>query len=126
MSKHPHANPYAVNSPEHVEALRRYDAGKTHGTLADGTEWIVCPPFSPSQGWPEVESHLWGAFPVLAIETGGYSDIEAIDPFTRRRFNVAQAWAGETNVYDAMRKLIDAMQEVGFLDTISDAPVSRT
>ena len=127
-TRHPHATPHPAGSEAHTELSRRQDAATTKGTSKAGYPWQVSPAFDPQvKYWPNVESHLWGAFPVLAIETGGYNDIEAEDPFTGRTFYLGGSCNGEgVSPYDALRRLVDAMEEAGFLDEVSEPPVSRT
>lgn len=97
---------------------------KVKGTLADGTEYTVRPALNPdAPRWPQVEGHVWNAFPQLAIETGGYHDLEAYDPFTgrmiwTRAFQNPDGTA--VNIYDGLRRLIDVMEAAGFLDEPSD------
>lgn len=74
--------------------------------------------------WPKVDTHTWGAFAYLAIEAGGYRDLEVVNPCNGERMWVADAMGeltdeGEDTVevspYDALRKLIDAMERHQFL-----------
>lgn len=37
-------------------------------------------------GYPHSGTHTWGAFAGLAIELGGYGDIELVDPYSGSRF----------------------------------------
>lgn len=119
MSKHLHPHDAKSQDPERLAELQKVDRKEATGTIPgpDGTEltWTVSAAFDP-QGprWPKVESHLWGMFPVLTIENGGYSDLEAQDPYTGRTLHL-RAYDGGVTTYDAMRRLIDAMEAADFL-----------
>lgn len=74
--------------------------------------------------YPQTDSYTWGAFAYLAIEAGGYRDLEVVNPHNGERMWVADAMGkltdeGEAMVevspYDALRKLIDAMERHQFL-----------
>lgn len=81
----------------------------------NGTDWRILAPWDPDkQVTPYADTHTWGCWPVLAIETGGYNDYEVTDPYTGRKF-WARAWDSE-NPYNGLRKLVDAMETAGFLD----------
>jgi hypothetical protein len=95
--------------------VKAQQAGKQTGTTDAGVEWTLIPPFQPdAPRYPKVETHLWGMWPVLAIETGGYRDLEAKDPYTGRALNARVIRDGQS-IYDALRLLIDAMEAVDFL-----------
>lgn len=80
--------------------------------------------------------HMWGCWPVLAIETGGYADFEIHDPWTGRRAHVyayrcvkhqdpakpdlTMMGCGDcrnTTVYDALRHMVDALEAANFFPT---------
>lgn len=66
--------------------------------------------------YPRSDTHTWGMFAMLAIEGGGYADLEAVDPTTGRTLWVGRALDNdEENIYQALRKLIDEMERVDFL-----------
>ncbi len=50
------------------------------------SEWSETAGLPDHVGWPQSETHTWGAFAGLAVELGGYSDIELVDPGTGSRF----------------------------------------
>ena len=128
MSEHPHAaaglDPKRLS--ELQEAHRPEATGEIPGPGATPLEYRVYPAFNPdAPRYPKVESHLWGAWPIIAVrrdgeplvtvETGGYHDLEVQDPYTGRTMWV-RAYAGkDTSVYDALRRLIDAMEAASFL-----------
>ena len=111
---HPHVCPVKGGSPEHGEMLRKMYDGEREGTTPDGRAFKVIPPFQPdAPNYPQLDTHLWSAFAVLAVETGGYHDIEARDPYTGRKL-----WTrlsdGDHNVYSQLRQLVDAMEAADF------------
>lgn len=69
--------------------------------------------------YPQSGSHQWGAFPWLAIETGGYGDLELIHPWTGETL-----WIGKEHlpaladpnenpaktVADLLRQVADAVE----------------
>jgi hypothetical protein len=72
--------------------------------------------------YPQAQAHTWGAFAFLAIEAGGYGDLEAVNPYTGVRLN-APVWGHkDLNPYDALRRLIDEMEEVDFLSLQAAEP----
>lgn len=81
----------------------------------NGTPWRHLGPWDPTKArYPQGEgTHTWNAWPILAIETGGYSDYEVHHPYTGEVF-WARAW--DENPYTGLRKLVDAMEAAGFLD----------
>ena len=129
-----------------------------NGTTPEGRDWKVIGPEKGTGVYPKDDTHTWGEFAGLAIEIGGYSDITAVDPYTGRRFWLADAFkcdahasalhaaapgdeaievysqsfqcdqcSGETGgLIRALRRLVDAMDTAGFLDSVDEAPVSRT
>jgi hypothetical protein len=95
-------------------------------TVSD-TAPVVSPEISvtkPTAGphYPQADTHTWGAFAFLAIESDGYGDLEAVDPYSGRELHT-YAWhegnrfdgAPHFDVYKALRQLIDAMEQVKFL-----------
>jgi hypothetical protein len=115
------------------------------GVTPEGREWSIGSARPESECYPHADKYIWGAFAGLAIELGGYNDLEAIDPYTGRRFWLASALhcdahaaelhaatpgAEATAVYGgthecadchgstltAMRRLFDAMEQAGFPD----------
>lgn len=74
-------------------------------------------PAPEEQRYPQATAHTWGEFPVIAVEMGGYSDITAVDPYTGRRLWLGGANGADATPYDALRRLIDAMEAQGFLDS---------
>lgn len=85
---------------------------------------VTVTPGNPEQPcYPQTDSHLWGAFAILAIESGGYGDLDAVDPYSGRRINapvgrVDSSWdkpLQNINIYDQLRRLVDLMQAEKFL-----------
>jgi len=74
-------------------------------------------------GYPTRGTHVWGAFAQLAIEAGGYGDLEAIQPHSGQRLNLVGAWHvggdpskdTDPSPYAALRRLVDAMEAAQFL-----------
>jgi len=98
-----------VKKPDRNGNERLLAEGETNGI-----EWTHQRPFDPDKPrYPQAGAHTWNAWPVLAIETGGYHDYEVHDPATGRFF-WARAW--DENPYTGLRKLIDAMEAAQFLD----------
>lgn len=85
----------------------------------EGQHTSTTEPTPAEQNYPKSEAYTWGEFAHLAIETGGYGDLTAIDPWTGQRFWVSDA-AGSDNPYENLRRLIDAMEREGFLDAPTD------
>ena len=85
------------------------------GTTPGGTDWRRFSAWDPTAPrYPHSDGkHTWNAWPILAIETGGYSDYEVHHPYTGEMF-WARAW--DENPYTGLRKLVDAMEAAGFLD----------
>jgi hypothetical protein len=58
-------------------------------TWQDGKDLPPCQ-IRPGRGdephYPQTETHTWGAFAGMAIELGGYSDVELVDPYSGSRF----------------------------------------
>lgn len=50
------------------------------------SEWSSTAGLPDHVGWPQSETHTWGAFAGLAVELGGYNDIEFVDPGPGTRF----------------------------------------
>lgn len=65
--------------------------------------------------YPQTDSHLWGEFPVLAIETGGYNDLTAVDPYTGNTVRI-DLTGQDATVYDSLRRLIDRLEAEHTLD----------
>jgi len=66
--------------------------------------------------YPQTDSYTWGAFAYLAIEAGGYRDLEVVNPHNGERLWVGDALRGKAvSPYDALRRVIDAMERHQFL-----------
>ena len=109
--EHPHA---AASLPK--ETLTRLQ--KRERTIAqgehNGLEYKVSDAFNPdAPRWPNIESHLWGAFPYLAIEQDGYRDFNVQDPATGR--TLWTFYPPEATEYDKLRHLVDVMEKTQFL-----------
>lgn len=73
--------------------------------------------------YPKVDSYTWGAFAYLAIEAGGYGDLEVVNPHNGERLWIGNALGGQDELvdgaglspYDALRRVIDAMERHSFL-----------
>lgn len=87
----------------------------------NGIEWRHLTRDVPdSELYPRTDRYQFGCWPVIVIETGGYCDLEAIDPATGEKL-WSRVWEGEdTNVYTALRRLVDAMEAARFLDSPED------
>lgn len=131
---HPHAA--ASLDPARLAELQRANRTVTEGET-DGVAWKLSRPFNPdAPRYPNVNTHLWGAWPFLAIEMEGYGDLSAHDASTGMSF-WAQCFTGNAEddpaaPYDAMRKLVDLMQAADFfgrcqeyLNAGQEPPVSR-
>lgn len=118
MTQHPHAAKSL--SAETLERLQRRDTVEAEGQH-NGLDYKVQGAFNPdAPRWPNVESHLWGAFPFLAIELDGYNDFSIQDPATGRRLwtrypKYAKGTPDEVSWYDRLRHLVDVMEATGFL-----------
>lgn len=80
--------------------------------------------------YPKQHKYPWGAFAYLAVEAGGYGDLEAVNPFNGDRLNVPvfklpggkpgqYNWnVDDANLspYDGLRRLIDAMEAAHFFE----------
>lgn len=78
-------------------------------------ECSVTEPKDKTECYPAVETHTWGAFAGLAIELGGYGDLELIDPYSGRRFWCPvpdQIW--EQGVFAAYHYLLEKAEAAGF------------
>lgn len=120
---HPHH--YLAVSEERLEELRKIDRTIAKGEL-DGVEYQVSGPFNPdAPRYPKIDTHMWGAWPFLAIEMEGYGDLVAIDAGTGRSVR-AVCFQGDVSPYDALRKLADVLEHVKFFDgDADDPPTSR-
>lgn len=79
---------------------------------------IVIRPGDPTEPhYPQADTHTWGEFAGLAIEMGGYGDITAVNPHTGDRLCLLGAFDGDGSYTDAIRRLMDAIdQHPDFLD----------
>ncbi len=84
----------------------------------------------PTEGphYPENDRYQFGSWPQLVIETDGYGDLSAIDPYSGRRLtapvcNTAGYGTGSANlsIYDQMRRLIDELERSEFWRRVPDA-----
>jgi hypothetical protein len=82
----------------------------------------VRPAYDGFVGYPKSEAYRWQSFAQLAIETDGYGDMSAIDPYSGRRLTAPVAsvsgygtGSAELSVYDQMRRLVDELERQGFL-----------
>lgn len=73
--------------------------------------------------YPDVDTHTWGAFALLAVELGGYGDMEVVNPYTGHRLTApvlttsgyGSGGSPDQSMYDALRAMVDEMERVGFL-----------
>lgn len=65
-------------------------------------------------GYPKAD-HAWAMFAGLAIELGGYGDVELVDPYTGNRFWFMPSDRGEMTVLDVMIAAMQAAREAGWL-----------
>lgn len=85
--------------------------------LTDGGSKVFYPRY------PQTDTYTWGAFAYLAIEAGGYGDLEVVNPHNGERMWVGNALGGQDELvdgaglspYDALRRVIDAMERHSFL-----------
>ncbi len=123
---------------------------KITGVTPEGREWSIGSARPAGECYPKTDSYTWGAFAGLAIELGGYNDLEAVDPYTGRRFWLASALHCDAHAAElhaatpgaeamavygrthecgdchgslitAMRRLFDAMEAAGFPDDHRDS-----
>ena len=114
MSEQHHPHDFKSIPPEKVESLRKRDRTIGKGEV-NGNEWTHKRAFNPdAPRYPRCGTHLWSAFALLAVETGGYNDIEAVDPYTGRVVWTRLPEDKDLNVYDQLRHLIDAMEAAEF------------
>lgn len=101
--------------------------------IHNGRGWSISAPGSANLNYPASGTHTWNEFAGMAIECGGYSDISAVDPYTGRRFHLSCAFVADDQVkdwprqdgpglglYDAMRRLIDAMEAARFAQSADE------
>lgn len=114
-----------------------------------GREWSVSGPAPAGECYPKSDSYTWGEFAGVAVEMGGYNDISMVDPYTGRRFWLADAFRCDPHAqalraaqpgadaiaamklsggcrdcgsfYTALRRLIDAAEAAGFPDNYRGA-----
>lgn len=124
---HPTVCPDKAGTDAHRAAIQAMDGAKVEGQTPAGREWSMHPAYQRSGPfYPQLSTHLWGAFamlaierngqPVVAVEAGGYNDLEAVDPYTGRHLWAGRVFAQDRSVYDSLRLLVDAMESAGFLD----------
>lgn len=73
--------------------------------------------------YPAYSVHQWGAFAYLAIESGGYGDLDAVNPYNGDRLNVPVfhkdgKWYDidpSVDIYTGLHRLVDAMEKTEFL-----------
>lgn len=58
-----------------------------------GREYNISASQPKQECYPSNDRYQWQEFAGLAIEFGGYADVTAIDPYSGRRFWLAQAFA---------------------------------
>lgn len=61
--------------------------------------YLITPGRDDELHYPKTGTHTWGAFAGLAIELGGYGDVELVDPYSGSRFWCPvpdQTWAEGT------------------------------
>lgn len=124
---HPHVSPAlsvedgrTILDPEiHRSLVQARDAGKVEGEV-NGRKWTTRPAFQPdAPHYPKVETHLWGAWPLLALEIDGYRGVDVRDPYTGRSIYAHDVFEDGRSIYDTLRLVIDAMEAADFLP---DAP----
>lgn len=67
--------------------------------------------------YPQATAHTWGAFAGLAIELGGYGDLEVVDPYNGDRLWIPDAFGGPSanEMANALRRLADIIDEGRFV-----------
>ena len=117
------------------------------GVTEQGRDWKIIQGVKPENGG--YHDHVWQEFAGLAIEMGGYSDLTAVDPYSGRRLWLSSAFKCDTHtamlnaakpgeeaievyrlshecgdcsdsVYGAIRRLVDAMEAIGFPEGFRD------
>ncbi len=93
------------------------------GQTADGRPYKILPSILTDwELYPKTGVHAWNAWPILAIETGGYNDLEVTDPYTGRCLWVGEVWDGSTNpdnvsaLPNALRRVADTIEQSRFMD----------
>jgi hypothetical protein len=107
----------SLSTPEAVAARAERAANSRNGQFG-GKEWTDRAPHDPdAERYPRAAAHVWGAFAGLAVEFGGYNDIELVDPYTGRRFWYERAFVDgkeHRSFWDALRATIDAAEAAEF------------
>lgn len=92
-------------------------------TTPEGHEFVVGGREATYEAWPQSDTHTWGMFAGLAVELGGYCDVELIDPGTGRTFwfqpadhrELAKSPEGFPFAR-VLRQAIEAAEAVGWFD----------
>lgn len=81
-------------------------------------------PETPGPHYPQRDTYQFQEFAGLVFELGGYGDVTLCDPYTGRRLHLMHAFDGPDGqtlgLFDAMRKVIDAAEQVGWGTPESD------
>jgi hypothetical protein len=108
---------------ERADAIATRANGGQAGVSTDGRPWKILPNIlAEKELYPKTDQFLFGAWPVVVIETSGYNDLEVIDPFTGRQLWVGQVWPdGESMDPDdgnavafGLRAVATAIEQSGF------------
>lgn len=78
--------------------------------------------------YPDSDVYQFGCWPVLIVETGGYNDVEIVDPYSRRKLWVGEIWSArqldgtlppggdeDRSLPDVLRRIADVLEASGFL-----------
>lgn len=89
-------------------------------TTPEGNRTKLTP--GPEDHRPNHDHHTWGMFAGLAVELGGYGDVELTDPYTGNRFWFQPARDADGNLpeFDFPAVLVQAIQAAsaaGFFPT---------
>jgi hypothetical protein len=94
----------------------------------NGMPWKVTGRDSGRKLYPDSDVYQFGCWPVLVIETGGYNDVEIIDPYDRRALWIGEVWSArkpdgtlpeggdeDRSLPDVLRRIADVMEATDFL-----------
>lgn len=86
----------------------------------------IRPAYDGFVGYPDTEAYRWQSFAQLAVETDGYGDLSAIDPYTGRRLTAPVATesgygspSANLSIYDQLRRLVDELERSEFMGKVT-------
>jgi hypothetical protein len=65
--------------------------------------------------YPQKPSYTFQEFAGAVFEIGSFGDLTMVDPCTRKTLWVGGAFDAARSIYDAMRRVLDVAEKVGFL-----------